>query len=186
MHGPVGLALRGLLKVVRWALLAVAWLSVLVGVFASLEQAFRAGQIDLADRCPRGETGKCFSRYDGVVLREPDFWGDPRVRFDDARRTESADLLDEDVVSPGDRVRVEIWNGEIVALYDEHRERRFRTVEWPQVGNPVYVSCLVFGLVLLALVHARRLGRAVVAGSRHLARRRPRRRPGTANRNVHA
>ena len=157
--------------------LVLASLLLLVGVWASIEEFVLASKIDLQDRCAPGESGRCFSAQTGILLADRDFWGDPKVRYDDGRRTTAPDLRNESAIPAGTRVRLESWNGDVVSVYDLERQRRHRTVSWPERWDSIWLTCLGLGILLLALFYLPRLTR------RSLRRRRVGRR-GNASQTV--
>lgn len=140
--------LRGLRRLRYAVAVVLALLSVVYGSLTVYEFT-HAADIDPRDRCKPLESGQCFTERLGVV-GDSGSWFNVRVRYDDGRRSLGL-FMESNSPRPGTKVRIEEWDGNVVALYDPARERRYRTNDWPQRWDWDWIvaSALTLGLSLL-------------------------------------
>ena len=105
----------------------------------------RAGEIDLDDRCRPHEIGQCFTDELGQV--ESVGSDTVTVRHNDGRDTMTVTLAADSAPSPGQRVRLERWDGSVVSLYVPSRERRYHTIDWPRRFDPYVLWVGILGAI---------------------------------------
>lgn len=120
-----------------------------------------ASSRSINDRCQVTETGRCFTDELGQVESvELDV---VTARHNDGRDTMDVTLAADSTPSPGERVRIERWDGEVVSLNVPGRERRYHTLDWPRRWDPYVLWVGILGALCLLP--------AVVAGIRALSQR---------------
>ena len=126
---------------VRWFGVGLLFTGLWVGV--EIDNARLAGRIDLEDRCGPRETGRCFTDELGKVVSVSD--DEVQLEYRDGTMTTTVTLAADSAPKPGERVRIEHWNDDIVSLYVPKRERRYRTWDWPRRWDPYLIWLGVVG-----------------------------------------
>lgn len=106
--------------------LLLAWAALLFGISYVEERRFDPG-----DRCAGRERGRCVRMDTGRVERAGGFLDEVTVSYGDGRWRAVAIMAGTAEPSVGTRVRLEWWDGKLVALVDRHTERRYKTTAWP-------------------------------------------------------
>jgi hypothetical protein len=121
---------------------------------------YNSSRFDPDERCPDGERGECIRTDNGRVEQQSGFFHGVRVSYDDGRFRADATMIGSDEPPVGTRIRLEWWDGKLIALYDPGRERRYKTTAWPSrwdpaalgflvLALPFFIPLLVYGLVRL-------------------------------------
>ena len=105
---------------------------------------------DPKKRCNGAGATDCMRRQAAIVRGSSD--AGLRVAYDDGVHSTTLWLRGDARPAAGAHVQLERWNGDVVALYDLARERRYRTHSWPvRWSGDDFVAPLVLGTVSLAI-----------------------------------